>query len=142
MSSGEFYFLSNCPSVHLDLHDVRLLLSLPQQLHLWNERITQSTSYRAGSTNLSVSQDSNDSTVLLDVGQILVDFLLSHRILPLLCILSESLLLGLVPVTNENLWSLRNLITGKIRGRFKELIECYTHSSGTIQGRITRGREW
>lgn len=38
MSSSELYFLSNSPSIHLDLHDVRLFLSLPEQLHLWNGR--------------------------------------------------------------------------------------------------------
>lgn len=62
------------------------------------EETTILSDYRTGSTNLSVSQNSNHSTVLLDVGQILVYLLLPDRILPLLRILRECLLLRLVPV--------------------------------------------
>merc|ERR1719464_326278 len=70
-------------TVQLDLHDVSLLLSATEQLHL------------------CVHDDPDGSAVLLDLVQVLLDLLFAEVISPLTAALSEGLLLGLGPVLVE-----------------------------------------
>ena len=72
--------LRNGASVELDLHEMRLLLSLLQQLHL------------------RVAEDSDHLAVLLHALQVFLDFAFSSLVLPLLAGLCERLLLRLMPV--------------------------------------------
>jgi len=81
--AGPFDLLGNSSSVQLDFHDVRLLLTLTQQLHL------------------SVCENANHGAVLLHPGKVLLNVFLAGGISPLLGVLGESLLVGLVPVLVE-----------------------------------------
>jgi len=76
--------IGDATAVQLDLHDVRLLLALLQQLHL------------------GVSDDANHLAVTLHLLEVLLDVFLAHVILPLLGVFREGLLLRLVPVLVES----------------------------------------
>jgi len=80
---GPFQLLGDATTVELDFHDVSLLLTLLQQLHL------------------SVSDDTDDGAVLLHDLEIMFDLLLAKGILPFLASLGESLPLGLMPILVE-----------------------------------------
>ena len=71
--------LSDGSTVDLDFDDMGLLVLVAQELLL------------------GMSDDADNSAVLLDLGQVFFDGLLSIFVLPLLGGLGESLLLGLVP---------------------------------------------
>jgi len=80
MVASEFDFVGDGASVQLDFHDMGLLLSFLQQLHL------------------SVSDYTNDLAVLDDLAEVALDLFLARFVLPLLGVLGERLLLlRLVP---------------------------------------------
>merc|ERR1719225_462512 len=94
MVPGEVDLIGDGSSIELDLHDVSLLLSAPQDLHL------------------GVDEDTDDSAVLLHLGQVLLDLLLAKIISPLGAGLGEGLLLGLGPVLVEpSLGLLSNMLS-------------------------------
>jgi len=74
--AGEVDLIGNTSTVQLDLHDVSLLLPAAKDLHL------------------SVADDTDHGAVLLDLVQVLLDFLLAKVIGPLGAGLGEGLLLG------------------------------------------------
>lgn len=80
MLTGKVNLVGNGATIELDLNDVGLLLSAPEKLLL------------------SVADDSDDLTILLHLGKILLNLLLAKVILPLLAGLGECLLLRLRPV--------------------------------------------
>jgi len=75
VSSGKVDLLADCPTIYLDLHDMGLLLSFLEQLHL------------------SVSDDSDDRAVLGHPLEVSVNLLPSQRILPFSRVFREGLLL-------------------------------------------------
>lgn len=79
MFFGPLDFIFDGSTVQLDLHDVRLLLTLLQQLHL------------------GVSNDADHSAVTDDLLEVFLDGLASEIVLPFLGGLGEGLLLGFVP---------------------------------------------
>jgi len=83
MFLGPIQFLRDASTVKLDFHDVCLLLSLFQQLHL------------------GVSDDPDDTAILLHDFEVMLDLLLAQDILPFLAGFGERLLLALVPVLVE-----------------------------------------
>jgi len=82
--ASPFDLLSNSATVKLNFHQMGLLLSSSHQLHL------------------GMGEYSDDGTVLLHLSQVLLDFFLADWVLPLLGVLSEGLLLGLIPVLVES----------------------------------------
>jgi len=80
---GPVDLVCNGSSVELDLHDVSLLLSAAEELHL------------------GVDDDPHGGAVLLDLVQVLLNLLLAKIISPFGAALGEGLLLGLRPVLVE-----------------------------------------
>lgn len=80
MISGPVDLVGHRPTIELDLHDVGLLLTTTEK------------------DLLGVANHPDDLAVLLDLGQIFLDLLLAHLILPLARGLGESLLLRLGPL--------------------------------------------
>merc|ERR1719192_1375548 len=78
--TGPVNLVGDCSTVHLDLHDVRFLLAFLQEFHL------------------CVRDNTDHFAVLLHHFEIALDLLHSVLILPLLGIVGEGLLLGLVPI--------------------------------------------
>jgi len=82
-TAGEIHLLRDRPPVQLNFVDVGLFLTLSEQL------------------DLRMSDDADDGTIFLHLGEILLDFLLPVFRRPLLGIFRERLLLGGVPILVE-----------------------------------------
>lgn len=83
-----FNFVFDGSSIELDLHNVCLLLTLLEQLHL------------------CVSNDSHNSAVADHFLEVLLNGLAAKFVLPFLARLSKCLLLALVPVVNHTVQEL------------------------------------
>ena len=102
-------FLRHGAAVHLDFHDVGLLLATVQDFHLKFREIGKCfLSKELKKTYLSVSEHPDGGAVLLHLVEVRLDHLLSVLVLPLLRVLRERLLLGLAP-SNHPLHSLLTL---------------------------------
>merc|ERR1711884_453856 len=84
MFPGPLHLVGCAASVQLDLHDMSLLLHFTQNLHL------------------CVSNNSDNTAILLDLAQISLNLLLAQGIGPLGGILGESLLLACRPILVES----------------------------------------
>ncbi len=78
--AGIVDLVGDAASVQLDLHDVRLLLTTPEELLL------------------GVADEAHNLAVLLDLVEILLDLFLADIVAPLEAGLGEGLLLGLRPL--------------------------------------------